>query len=260
MLASGAFLLAPVEADAHFILQSPASWKSQTLLGDPQKLGPCGDNGGTETGIVTAVEEGGMITVTIQETIFHPGHYRIALSVNDRSELPAEPPVTAGSTPCGSTIIQDPPVFPVLADGVFPHTKPLSGPQTIQIKLPDGVTCDHCTLQVIEFMSEHGLNDPGGCFYHHCADLAIGKGAAGAGGSGAGGTATAGAGGADTAGAGGTGQGAPSAPAADAADDGAGCGCAVPGGARGEGPIVPGLVALAWMVSRSRRRAARRGR
>jgi hypothetical protein len=31
------------------------------------------------------------------------------------------------------------------------------------------VTCDHCTLQVIEFMSQHGAP----CFYHHCADISI---------------------------------------------------------------------------------------
>ena len=26
---------------------------------------------------------------------------------------------------------------------------------------------------MIEFMSDHSLNTPGGCFYHHCADLKI---------------------------------------------------------------------------------------
>jgi hypothetical protein len=35
------------------------------------------------------------------------------------------------------------------------------------------MTCTKCTLQVIEFMSNHGLNNPGGCFYHHCADISI---------------------------------------------------------------------------------------
>ena len=65
-------------------------------------------------------------------------------------------------------------MFPVIADNVFPHTAPFNGPQTTTIKLPSNVTCAHCTLQIIEFMSDHGLNKPGGCFYHHCADLAIG--------------------------------------------------------------------------------------
>jgi hypothetical protein len=41
----------------------------------------------------------------------------LALSLNDRSELPAEPVVTPGASPCGSVPIQDPPAFPVLAEG-----------------------------------------------------------------------------------------------------------------------------------------------
>jgi MYXO-CTERM domain-containing protein len=123
---------------------------------------------------VTAFARGATITVTIDEKIFHPGHYRIALAVGDRSELPAEPVVTPASTPCGSVDVQDPPVFPVLADGIFEHTDAFSAPQTFQVTLPADVTCTKCTLQVIEFMSDHPLNDPGGCFYHHCADISIG--------------------------------------------------------------------------------------
>jgi MYXO-CTERM domain-containing protein len=67
----------------------------------------------------------------------------------------------------------DPPVFPVLADGVFEHTAPFSGPQSIDITLPNDVTCTNCTLQIIQFMSNHALNNPGGCYYHHCATIAI---------------------------------------------------------------------------------------
>ncbi len=167
-------------SDAHFVLQAPASWMSQDGLGSPQKLGPCGDEDdgtalATPTGTVTAYQVGDTITVTINETIFHPGHYRIALAVSDRTELPPEPAVDAGSTyPCGTAVIENPPVFPVLADDVFDHTAPFSGPQTTTVKIPSNVTCNHCTLQVIEFMSDHGLNNPGGCFYHHCADISVG--------------------------------------------------------------------------------------
>jgi MYXO-CTERM domain-containing protein len=171
-----AFVLAlsPSIARAHFILEEPASWRPQGPLGDPQKLGPCGDDG-TEppTGVITEYRPGDTVTVKINETVFHPGHYRIALSVNDRSELPPEPEVTAGSTPCGSVPIDPNPTFPVLGDGLLIHTKPFDEPQTIQVTLPSNVTCEKCTLQVIEFMSNHGLNNPGGCYYHHCADIAI---------------------------------------------------------------------------------------
>jgi hypothetical protein len=167
-------LLASPSASAHFALQSPAAWMPQDSLGSPQKLGPCGDEGnGTPTGTVTTFGQGETITITIKETVFHPGHYRVALAVDSREQLPAEPKVTADTTPCGSVPIQSPPVFPVLADGALRHSSAFSGPQTIQVTLPTNVTCTHCTLQVIEFMSNHGLNNPGGCFYHHCADIAI---------------------------------------------------------------------------------------
>jgi hypothetical protein len=161
-------------AEAHFVLQAPACWMSQDAYGGPEKLGPCGDEGGgTPTGTVTAFQSGQTITITINEVIYHPGHYRISLATNDRSEIPEEPKVTAGATACGSVPIMDPPVFPVLADGVFLHTKPFTAPQTMQLTLPSNVTCTHCTLQVLEFMSDHPLNNPGGCFYHHCADISI---------------------------------------------------------------------------------------
>jgi len=99
--------------------------------------------------------------------------------VNDRSELPPEPPVTpTQSTECGSAVIADPPVFPILADGMLPHTQPFHDLQSFTVTLPSDVTCDHCTLQVIEFMSQH--DSP--CFYHHCADISIKAGGAPSGG------------------------------------------------------------------------------
>jgi hypothetical protein len=162
-------------ASAHFVLVSPKSARSQDPLGSPQKLAPCGDEGGgTDTGVVTTFKPGETIDITIDETIFHPGHYRISLAVNDRSEFPTEPVVTpGGGYDCGSAPIDAAPSFPVLADGVFKHTTPFAGPQTIKVTLPSNITCTHCTIQVLEFMSDHGLNIPGGCYYHHCADLSI---------------------------------------------------------------------------------------
>jgi hypothetical protein len=167
-------------AEAHFILKTPAAWTTQDGLGMPQKAPPCGDPTveatGSVTGTITALHPGETVTITIDEVIFHPGHYRIALA-SDRSLLPPEPPVTAASTPCGSVPVQNPPVFPVLADGVFEHTAAFSGPQTTQVTIPADVTCTKCTLQIIEFMSDHPLNNPGGCFYHHCADVSVEQGA-----------------------------------------------------------------------------------
>ena len=128
------------------MLSSPPAMYEQSALGDPQKAPPCGDNGNAvATGTITTFSPGETITVEIDETIFHPGHYRIALAINDPSELPEPPPVTPGTTDCGSAPIDDDPSFPVLADGIFLHSEPFAGPQSIEITLPDDVTCDACS-------------------------------------------------------------------------------------------------------------------
>ena len=201
------FALVPTSARAHFVLDAPASWSvlDQTS-GLPEKLGPCGNEGPTtltvnDAGqpIVTAFREGDKITVTVTEVVFHPGHYRISLSTDwadagdsVQAGFPDDPVVTPGDTnsgtmqcqpdvmsSCGSVpIVQQTPVAVpgvgwILADDVFEHCDPFTTPQTITVALPAGVTCKECVIQVLEFMSAHGLNVPGGCFYHHCANISI---------------------------------------------------------------------------------------
>lgn len=81
--------------------------------------------------------------------------------------------MTSGNTPCGTTVIEPNPTFPLLADGQLVHTQALSGVQHITVTIPTNVTCEHCVLQVVEFMSAHALNNPGGCFCHHCATINV---------------------------------------------------------------------------------------
>jgi hypothetical protein len=168
--------LAPGGAHAHFVLRAPACYSEQDDLGLPLKSAPCGQADATpvvETGEVTDFVAGQTITVTVEEMVFHPGHYRIAIAP-DMGSLPDDPPVTADSrSPCGSTVIDGSPELPLLADGVLMHTTRYTGPQSVEVTLPPDFTCDHCVLQVIEFMSNHGLNVPGGCFYHHCANVTV---------------------------------------------------------------------------------------
>ena len=179
-LALGLALAAlPTIAQAHFILLEPTSTLVQNQLGDPQKLGPCGGtsaNAGMPTQVVSRVKGGTPLHITIRETIYHPGHYRVALVVNATSELPADPTAATRDTPRGpfsvSTPIQSPIAAPVLADGLFPHTaRPTDLFQT-DVQIPN-ITCKKCTLQVTQFMAEHGVNADGGFYYHHCANLEI---------------------------------------------------------------------------------------
>jgi len=177
---AAAGLAAPASAPAHFILQQPKSAVVENVLGDPQKAGPCGvteAKPGTPTGEITPLTGGEMLHVKVKETIYHPGFYRIALSVLDRSELPPDPEDTTRDTPRGPYSVSgkvDPnPKPPVLVDGLWMHheRKPAQEWET-DVRIPN-INCDKCTVQVIQFMEDHGINAEGRFTYHHCADVKI---------------------------------------------------------------------------------------
>ncbi|MFO0727842.1 MAG: SCE4755 family polysaccharide monooxygenase-like protein [Myxococcota bacterium] len=162
--------LAPQTAEAHFHLIDPPSWLQENALGNPQKDAPCGGEGAhTLSNIVTTFRPGQVITVRWQETIYHPGHWRIAIAEN-RADLP-EPQVTTDANQLAvSATIVDPPVLPILADNLFPvHGSGSNRMLQFDVTLPN-ITCAHCTLQVIQFMEGHG---PPNYIYHHCADIAL---------------------------------------------------------------------------------------
>lgn len=174
-------LAAPVVGSAHFILEAPASAIVENGLGDPQKLGPCGGTSkdpGVATNTVTAVTGGEMLHVKVKETVYHPGFFRIALSVLDRAELPGDPEDTVKDGPNGKpwsdTGKVDPnPKPPVLVDGIFMHHIKVPGQEfETDVKIPN-INCDHCSLQIIQFMEMHPINPDGRFTYHHCADLKI---------------------------------------------------------------------------------------
>jgi hypothetical protein len=103
----------------------------------------------------------------------------VALAVNSPNELPPDPEAVTRPRERGpisvSGAIQDPPQIPVLADGLWYHdTRPTEGMQTYEadVRLPN-IDCEHCTLQIIQFMNEHGVNNPGLFSYHHCATVKI---------------------------------------------------------------------------------------
>lgn len=172
-------LVAPM-AYAHFRLLEPTSWVVEDNLGNPQKLGPCGGTGTDAdklTNAVTKVQGGSMLHLKMQETVFHPGFYRVALAVNSRSELPPDPEAITTPGPDGSprsvaAKIVYPPQPPVLADGLFEHTTKATDAWETDVLLPN-INCTKCTLQIAEFMANHPLNKPGDFTYHHCADIAI---------------------------------------------------------------------------------------
>jgi hypothetical protein len=174
-------------AHAHFVLISPAASLVQNRLGDPQKIAPCGGvsanpgrgtpaNPGVPSGAVTNVKGGTMLPLLVQETIFHPGHYRVALA-RTMAQLPKDPVVTTADSGRGmrsqTAEIQNPAMPPVLLDGIFAHTERPAQNFEAEIPIPN-ITCQNCVLQVIEFMADHpGIAVDGGHSYHHCAILNI---------------------------------------------------------------------------------------
>ena len=175
-------VVVPAATYAHFRLLEPASWIVENERGDPQKAGPCGGTNadwGKPSYVIGKVTGGQKLHVRIQETVYHPGHYRVALAVNSHNELPLDPETTTRDSEKGpwsvSALIQNPPQIPVLADGLFVHATRPTGqlpPWETDVQLPN-INCPKCTLQVVQFMAEHANNNPGGYSYHHCAELQI---------------------------------------------------------------------------------------
>ena len=182
-----AAVAAPAVTYAHFKLLEPASWLEEDQRGDPQKTGPCGGsnvNWGKPSNLVTKATGGQKLKVKWQETIYHPGFYRIALAVNSMNELPLDPVAQTrkneergGIDWSVSGTIQEPPMAPVLADGLNVHReRPAQGtllaPFETEVTLPN-INFKKCVLQIVQFMEEHAFNNPGGYSYHHCAHLEI---------------------------------------------------------------------------------------
>jgi len=146
-------------ASAHVALTDPpARYDSATYIKDY----PCGHPDNPEGQPVRSYEEGTTIMVTWNEYIPHPGHYRIALSTEgdqalidptDYEDFYVAPNVLMDN-------IEDP-------DGVADHVA--------MVQLPMGVTCEKCTLQLLQIMTDKMPWGPGGGneLYYQCADITI---------------------------------------------------------------------------------------
>jgi MYXO-CTERM domain-containing protein len=144
---------APQMASAHARLTSPKPRNNSDAL----KSAPCG--GVARTATATTYSVGSTITVNWEETIGHQGCFQIALSeANDQN----------------FTLLKQIP-------------DPAGGNQTYTdtVKLPDGVTCDACTLVMRQLMqggpcpdnADPALAAQG--TYYSCADIKIVEGDAG---------------------------------------------------------------------------------
>jgi hypothetical protein len=152
-------------AHAHIKLLSPSNWQKTDAYGTPNKLSPCGE-AGVATNAVTEVEVGSQLAVQWSEPINHPGHFRISIA-DDRNKL-VDPKSVEINNDCISADV-DAGLPTTLRDNLFPHGPAANGKVWNEIITVPNTPCNNCTLQVMQFMSQH----PPNCFYHQCATLRI---------------------------------------------------------------------------------------
>lgn len=152
-----AVVLAPATAAAHIHLTAP------TTRTTSQKVGPCGATGSVRGANVTVLEPGSMLTVTWDETINHPGHYRISFDPDGQD-------FTVPLSFTDTTQTEN-----VLVDSIADRA---GGAYTQVVQLPN-MACENCTLQLIQMMTDKPPYGDGNDIYFQCADIALRPGGAG---------------------------------------------------------------------------------
>ena len=176
-----AVTLAPATALAHINLTFPMP-RTESAVGD-QKTAHCGTINWVRADHpdrTNVFPPGATITVTWQETINHPGYYRISFQPNGEVFRFPAPGAGAGGFPTenltgmtdpdgtGSMILED-----RIADGMLSK----------DVTLPN-MECANCTLQLIQVMTDKApyTNNAGGNdLYYKCADITLSAGAPDAG-------------------------------------------------------------------------------
>ena len=150
----------PSGALAHLSLTAPVSRYGPDVL----KTGPCGVSGGERSANVSYFEAGATIEVRWEEYVQHPGHYRIAFDPDGTDDF--VDPATMTELYSNDT---------VLLDGIEDSRE---REYAVTVTLPD-ISCDHCTLQVIQVMYDKPpYTTPGNDIYYQCADLVLTEGSA----------------------------------------------------------------------------------
>jgi hypothetical protein len=161
------------------------------------KAAPCGRQGSTRGTEIYQFKPGDTITLSVDEFVAHPSYFRIAFDddgdddfVDPRSIKPIQGFRAClndnGQDKCGQDDFYN--NSTVLMDNLDPHIPSSAADTKIwtwQVKLPD-VTCERCTLQVIQVMEDsdlHGPYNPDGAategftyvadVYHQCVDLVL---------------------------------------------------------------------------------------
>lgn len=153
--------------------------------GGDQKTGPCEGKPLVATDPVTVRRPGSVLTVRLDETIAHPGHFRIMFDpdVTDGMDFPVPNDCDDVNTPDGETLLADnllkAPSLPGKACSTFdsPGERTPGGLHTVEVTLPD-VECENCALQVIQVMTDKAVegawsNAGGAGLYFRCSNMRL---------------------------------------------------------------------------------------
>ncbi|MDX2021223.1 MAG: SCE4755 family polysaccharide monooxygenase-like protein [Deltaproteobacteria bacterium] len=175
-------LFAAQTVQAHIKLTAPTPRVANT---DSIKTSPCGP-AARSAARVSTFKPGEMVTVEWDETVPHPGYFRILFDddgQNFAKPTPASfklfhdyyngqrnnttvdklPKAMTGTVKEGDTW--------TLADYWNQHPSGAMKSYSIKVTLPN-VTCNNCTLQVVQSMFENGRTYDS-AYYYHCADLIL---------------------------------------------------------------------------------------
>ena len=176
-------LTASGKALAHIQLISPTPRVANT---DSIKSTPCGPATRNAAKVTTA-KPGETITVQWDETISHPGYFRILFDEDGQDGL-MKPTMASfklysdyyNGQRNGITVDKLPKLISattkdggawVLADNWGLHASGAKRPWMLKVTLPN-VTCNNCTLQVVQGMFENSRTYDG-AYYFHCADFIL---------------------------------------------------------------------------------------
>jgi hypothetical protein len=152
-LAGGLVLASSQVALAHVALRAPI------VRDEAMKDGPCGALGSTRGATVCTFRPGQTITIAFDETVEHPGHFRVAFDTDGQDFINPTTPDDTDPT----VLIND------IADRVTSGEADWG--YTQEITFPN-VECDNCTLQLIQVMSTAATYDEGD-LYFQCADIVL---------------------------------------------------------------------------------------
>lgn len=155
-----ALLLHPTASSAHARLDTPPARDAGKPGADSHKdpNGPCGNIAPTASPV--RLQAGSSIEVKWTETVNHPGCFLIALSTQKDPKLQGEFSMQLAN-------------IKHTTQGAIPRA------YTATVKLPDGVTCPQCTLQLRQIMlgSDTAACPPAnvayGATYYTCADVTL---------------------------------------------------------------------------------------